>query len=283
MLFDIKHLVLRVQLGVFDSLFDDIFPVVGVGLGQSLQILLQIEQLLLQFEFFVEDILALSLLIGRLFHQNDSISFEVFDIFLILDSHLALLVFVLSLGHLLGHVSASDLVLELHVVFVDSSLVLENVGDGSIQNFSSGSQILDTILCNCNISFNLIVVLLQVHRLLLLFLDNCWVGVSLLLFFEALLLDLNLFAKLIDLFLVGFDVPASLFFNLVFVVVVFLFCDGTAHILVYGLEVHNLFIQVLLLNRENGLGVLLREELGLEVLHRLELCLLFGLVSLTDS
>ena len=238
---------------------------------------------MLLIEFFVEDRPALGFLIADLFHQDDTISLEVVDIFLVLDSHLTLLVFVLSLGHLLSHVSASDLVLELHVVFVDSSLVLENVGDGSIQNFSPGSEILDTILCNCNIGFDLVVVLLQVHGLLLLFLNNRWVGVSLLLFLETLLLSFNLFANLIDLLLVGLDVPASLLFNLIFVVVVLIFCDCAVQVLVYGLDVSNLLLQVLLLNSEDGLGMLLREELGLEVLHRLELSLLLGLVSLTDA
>ena len=42
LLLDIEHLVLRIQLRVFDSLLDDIFPIVGVGLRQGLQIHLQI-------------------------------------------------------------------------------------------------------------------------------------------------------------------------------------------------------------------------------------------------
>lgn len=43
LLLNIQHLVLGVQLGVFDPLLDDIISVVGVGLSQNGQVFLEIK------------------------------------------------------------------------------------------------------------------------------------------------------------------------------------------------------------------------------------------------
>ena len=185
-------------------------------------------------------------------------------------------------GHLLGDVSAADLVLELHVVFVNSSLVGENISNGSIQNLSSSAEILDSVLGNSDVSFDLVVVLFQVHGCLLLSLDNLWIGVSLLFFFQALLLDFNLLAEDIDFFLIGLDVLATLFLNFISVVMVFVLGDGSVHVLIHGLEISHLLVPFLLLYLENSFRMLLSKQLGLQILHLLELCLLLSLISLTD-
>lgn len=63
---------------------------------------------------------------------------------------------------------------------------------------------------------------------------------------------------------------------------VLFFCDFSVLAHVDGLEIGDLIIPILLLDCEDVLGVLLSEELGLEVLHLFKFRLLLSLVSLTN-
>lgn len=166
---------------------------------------------------------------------------------------------MLALRHLLSHISARDFVLKLHVVLVDSAFVLENVKNGLVEDLSSGLQVLDAVLSDGDIGLDLVVVLLEVHSGLLLFLVEVWVIIPLDLLFKRGLLLLNLLVDFVDLLLDRLHLLSSLLFCLVSVVVVLIFGDGATHILVNILQVIELVIGRLALLSEQILGVALSE------------------------
>jgi len=155
--------VLGIELGVFHSKLDKILTVGGEGVQKLCKVLLQVSELLLKLELFIKNILALLLLVGNFLHENDALALEGRDALIILNSHLALLVLVLLLGHLIGDVTTRDLVFKLHVVFVNLSLVLENIQNSAIQNLLTGGKILNTVLSYSNVSHQLVVLGLEVH------------------------------------------------------------------------------------------------------------------------
>lgn len=166
---------------------------------------------------------------------------------------------MLALRHLLSHISARDFVLKLHVVLVDSAFVLENVKNGLVEDLSSGLQVLDAVLSDGDIGLDLVVVLLEVHSGLLLFLMEVWVIIPFDLLFKRGLLLLNLLVDFVDLLLDRLHLLSSLLFCLVAVVVVLIFGDGATHILVNILQVIELVIGRLALLSEQILGVALSE------------------------
>jgi hypothetical protein len=234
------------------------------------------------FDLLIKHILSLSLFLLKSLHYISSCFLsELKGVLYFLD----LFTLSVELSGLLfsfSHSAALELSINVAVLLVDLSLLSEDVSDLVHGHFLESIEVLDAALSDRDVNVDLVVLLLELHDGLLLFLEEVLIFKATLLFVQLDVVLLDVFVEILDLSL-ELVLFVFLLFSLLIALVEHLVARYLSGVLgVLALDIVKFLAHHKSLGVKHSLGVALVVELCLHVLDLLLRLVLVSLESLVD-